>query len=353
MANGFRWDLKASDVAWHPDESEGFFELWDCYCVFNEGYKCFIEFFSSPWYPFIDYRAGEARNPANILGITSPDGITHTFRKSYPNSLFKASKETLDVTIGENRLLGKFGPDGKYEGLHVRISGDGLGADLTYRVKVGAWKMSERDDNLTYYNPATKKYFGWFVMGARSEVEGTLTINGKSVKVSGLGFNNYNRGNIILSDIQTRWFFSAIYASEYTVIYSDSTATKLHNYAHFTPFVLWKGNDVIMSTYNCVACGEKYVIDPTARGPYPVEETFRARDGDTEVTGHLLPGVVSENSRLEHIPGFPFTKENPCFHFWQFSDADLQIKRGGQLEKVKGQALREFVWMEEWFPYRK
>ena len=97
----------------------------------------------------------------------------------------------------------------------------------------------------------------------------------------------------------------------------------------------------------------KFDIDPVSKRPYPVEETFRASDGNIEMTGQLFPGAIAENSKITEIPGFPFTSTNPAFHFFQFSEADIQIKRGEQVERVKGQAFREFIWMEEWFPYRR
>ena len=350
---GFQFDMKVGDVVWQPDESENYFELWDCYCIFNEGYKSIIQFFYRPWHPFCECKPEEAKSPLSVIRIVTPDGAAHAANKSYPDSLFRASKQTLDVTMGENRLVGKFDSKGKYEGLYVKMSEGAVAAELTYRVKIGAVKTTDRTDNLTYYNPATGKYFGWFEMAARSEIEGTLSVDGKSAKVTGLGYNLYNRGNLVLSDIVSRWFFTHIYAGDYTIMYNESTAGRRHSYAHFTPFIVWKGSDVLVSTYNFAAYGEEFAIDRVSGGPYPVEETFKATEGDIEVSGHLLPGVMAEAFRAADVPGFPFTQEKPGFHFFQFSDVDLQIRQGGQTERVKGQAVREFVWMHEWFPYQR
>jgi len=351
MAGGFQFDLKPEDAAWHPDESKNFFELWDCYCLFEDGGSCFIDFFYRPWYPIIDYHAEEAGKPLCMINVVTPEGERHASRKAYAESEFKASKETLDVTIGENRLIGKFDSNGEYKELYVKSSGENVAAELTYKVKIGAMKMTDRDDNLTYFNPANKKYFGWFIIGSRSEVEGTVTINGKTREVKGVGFNNYNRGNIKF-DLQSRWFFSHIHAGDYTLTYNDSTASKRHNYAHFTPLVLWKGNEVIMQTHNCVANGEKYVIDPEAGGPYPIKETFSATEGDMEIMGYMGPGVLADSMKILDIPGLPFDKENPCFHSFQISDVDLIIRKGKDIEKVKGRALREFLWADQWFPFK-
>lgn len=353
MAGNFRFDLKPSDLGWHPDDSEGSFALWDCYCMLDDGAKCALEFFSRPWYPIIDYRAEEANHPLAILKIITSEGKEHIYRQSFPDSEFRASKETLDVTIGNNRLLGKFSPDGKYAGLDVKMSGGGIAADLTWSVRVGTMKMSTREDNLTYYNPADKKYFGWFTAGARSKVEGTLTINGKATKVSGLGLNNYQWGNAQLSEFQSRWFWTLLHAGDYTLTYNDATANKNYKYAHFTPFVLWRGSDVIMSTYNCTAYGEEFRIDQVSGAPYPAVETFKAADDGIEVLGYMPPGVIAESSKAANIPGFPFTEDRPSFHVVQFSDVNLLIRQGGQVEKVKGQAMREFIWIDELFPLNK
>lgn len=353
MANAFRWDMKAKDDAWYPDESEDYFQLWDLYSVFEQGYKCIAHFFYRPWYPLCEYRAGEANLPLVTLRITTPDNVTHACSKSYPASAFKASTETCDVAIGANKLTGKFKANGLPEEFHIKMAEDGLAVDLTYHVQIGGVKFTDREDGYTYYHPVTKKYFGWWPVTARSEVEGTLTVNGKTVKVKGLGLHDNNLGTAKLSDIQSRYFFATIYAGDYTIFYTDSTAAKRYRYSHFTPLVVWKGSDVILSTYNCAAYAERFDIDPVTKGPYPVEETFRASQGNIEVTGQLLPGTIVDSSKLTDIPGFPFTSANPCFHFFQFSDADIQIRRGEQVEKVKGQALRELAWFEEWFPYPK
>jgi hypothetical protein len=287
------------------------------------------------------------------LRIVTPDNLIHACGKAYPTSTFKASTEGCDVTIGDNKLTGKFKADGSPEEFHIMVAEDSLAADLIFHVKVGGVKYTTREDGYTYYHPATKKYFGSWSVTTRSDVEGTLTIDGRTAKVNGLGFHNNNVGTIKTSEIQSRWVYAVIYAGDYTIVCTDATAPKQYGYSHFTPFVLWKGNKVILSTYNVVTRAEKFAIDPVAKGPYPTEEAFKAFQGDIEVTGQLLPGTIIENSRLADIPGFPFSPSNPCFHFWQLSDADIQIKIGDQVEKVKGQALREFTWFEEWFPYRK
>jgi len=353
MSSGLRFDLKQSDVGWHPDESEGFFELWDCYCIFEDGYNCVIGFHSRPWYPLIDYKAEEANKPLCMVNVITPDGTSHVFRKSFSDSSFKASKNTLDVTLGENRLLGKFDANGRYQGLYVKAGDNNIAAELDFNVKIGTLKLTDREDNLTYFNPAAKKYFGWFLIGAKSEIEGKLTLNGKTVKVKGLGLNNYNLGNIKLPDIQSRWFFTQIYAGDYTITCNDSTATKRHNYSHFTPFILWKGDSVMMNTYNCAAYGEEFTIDPISGGPYPVIETFKAASGDIEVTGYLPAGALVDNVKFADVPGFSCTQENPCYHYFQFSDAEVVIKKGQQVEKIKGRAFREFFWADKWFPYKK
>ena len=353
MGSIFLADVKTSDAAWHPDEVEGFYELWDFYSLYEQGYKCIIDFFSRPWYPLCEYQVAEANLPLIIVRITTPDNVTHVCSQSYPVSSFKASTETCDITMGNNRVTSKSNASGFPEEFHVKVAEGNLAADLTWRVRVRGIKMTAREDGFSYYHPVTKQYFASFTIAVSSEIEGTITVNGKSTKVSGIGFNNYNRGTKSISDIQSRWLFAAIYAGDYTIYYNDSTATKQYKYAHFTPFILWKGSEVILSTYNCASYPERFDIDPVSKGPYPVEETLRASDENIEVKGRLLPGVLVENTKVTDLPGSPFTPTNPAFHFFQFSEAELEIKRGEQVEKLKGQAVREFTWLDEWFPYRK
>lgn len=342
--------VKTSEAAWHPDKSEDFYELWDFYSLFEDGHKCIAQFYSRPWYPLMEYDAAEANKPMTILRIITPDNTNLVSKKSYPQSDFKASLEACDVTIRDCRIESKSKADGTPDEFHIKMSQDKLVLDLTFNVKIGGITFSEREDHLTYYNPVTKKYFGFFALSTKSEVTGTLTVNGKSTKVKGLGFNNYNRGTARLSDIQSKWLFGTIYAGDYTIYCNDSAAAKRYNYAHFGPLVLLKGNNVILSTFNCAAYPEKLGIDPDTKVLYPTEETFRASEGGTEVRGYLPQGIVLENSRIANVPGFPFTPESPAIHFFQFSEANIQIIRGGQVENVKGQAFREYMLLDEWIP---
>jgi hypothetical protein len=232
------------------------------------------------------------------------------------------------------------------------MSGDGIGVDLNYHVKLGGIITSDREDRCTYYNQATKKQYGYITIAAKSEINGSLRIDGKNIPVNGVGLNNYIWIDLVLSEITSNSFYYHFFAGDYTGILNAASAGKRHKYSHHSTFVLAKGSDVIMATHNASAYAEKFAIDPVSGGPYPVEETFTATDGNITVKGYLPKGVLIRNGKLMDIPEYPFTKDNPGFHFYQFSDIELFIKQGNEVERVKGQGVREFIWMEDLFPYK-
>jgi len=350
MAANIQFDLNPQDAAFRP-RGDSDFGLWDCYGFFDDGHKCIVHLYSKPVYPWVKHLSGEEDNPLCSIIIVSPDGKTYASHISYPKSEFKASSEIPDVTMGKNRLLAKFDSSGKYDGLYLKSVGDGIGVELNYKVKVGAMRFSDREDLLTYDKPADGKYLGLFYMAVRCDIEGKLIINGKPIEVKGIGFNNYNMGNIKIPDILSRWAYCHIYCGKYSMMIMHSVALERHRFAHSTKFALLDGGDLIVNSNNAASYIEKYNIDPVTGGPYPLIETFNVVEGDIQVSGFMPAGMMAESSRLVDIPGFPFTKENPAFHSWQFSDVSLVINRGGKREKATGQAVREFGWIHKLFPW--
>ena len=351
----FVYNLMPRDAAWHSDiVGEGYFEWWYLDGVFQEGYELAAVLFASRGDRVLSGAWGkpeEAKLPYVSFRITTPEGKAHDSGRIIPLSSFKASTETCDVTMGVNTLMGKFKPSGLPEKFHLKLSEGDMGVDLTYHVQVTGVKLADRDGGYTYYHPIKKTCYGWYPVAPRSRIEGTLIVKGKTIKVHGSGYQDHQLGNYSTADVMPLEFWGHLYAGDYTMVWTDSFAGERKGYRHFSPFILWKGNEPILNTYDFYCLPEKFDINPGTGMPYPVVQTLRATDGKTSVRVVLLPGKLIENQK--YVGGERFTEEHPGAYFRQVSDADVEIMRGEELETIRGEALHEHMWHMDWFPYRK
>lgn len=371
----FNYDIKPRDVAYHSDiVSDGYYEWWYLDGRFREGFTYAVMFcpravFPIPPAPFfgggVNYcDPEEAKLPVLDLHITTPDKVAHHSVRAHPLSGFKASTETCDVTIGKSSLTGKFNTKGLPEEFRVKLDQDGLVADLTYRVKVTGVKFTERESGYTYANPITKKYYGWWPVAPKSEIEGIFKVPGwKEAKVSGVGYHDHNAGNYSFRDTHAKWFWGNIHVGDYTAIWTFGPAGSRHRHHHFSPFVLWKNNKVVLNTFRFYNLVEEWGIEPTTRMPYPIRETLRAFNGELEVIARILPGTFNVQTKIVDTPaewaqGEPYSLTDPGAYFRQFGDVELEIRRGDQIEELRSRgypegATRELGWLSQWFPFKE
>jgi len=352
MPRGFTFTtVSKTNLAWHLELKSGgpywdwlWFDGWT-----EQGY----------WYGLT--MAYRMENMAHIVGedkkdwplidclITSREGVTHRVAKSFPVEEFKEG-EPWGVTIGDNYCIGSMGPDGKPTGYRVKIDMDGVGLDFTAKAVALGMQFVEAEHGYTFHHPKRNLGVGWWPLIVRSEIEGTFTFQGKPVKVKGLAYVERQLGNISFAGMMPHWFWGHFYAGDYTGIWTDSTSPAAARHRHFSPFVLYKGSDPILSTHNLCLHPEEFVLDEINGMPYPTTETLHATEGNVEMTAQIHPGVIIERELLIDVPGTSFTAENPGGYFRQYCDVDVQIRRWDQVEELKGSCQREFGWMTQWFP---
>jgi len=178
----------------------------------------------------------------------------------------------------------------------------------------------------------------------RAEVEGTLTIEGKPVKVSGLSYVERQITNIPQSFGgvgQAWWTWGHFYAGDFTAVWTDSAASEHYQYRHFSPFALWKGSELVLSSFQFTAYIEKYGIDPDSGALYPVVESLRASDGNVELRAQLLPGTINHVFRLG----------GTGVYCRQYSPVNMQLRRWDDVEEASGTAVHEFGAGGGWFPF--
>ena len=343
--------LTGSNLGWHPELREG--EGADYYGEWfwldgqlEGGYQYSMGLFAR--------RPGgispEGKNwPSVELHILTPDGEVHHATEDYPPESFKP--EPWGGAWGHNTFTGRLGPDGMPEGYALKVSVGNIGVDITARAVASGVQFSDEEHGYTYYHPYKNLALAWWPLVPRAEVEGTITIDGKAAKVRGLAHCERqlaNLPNAFGGGGQAIWFWGHFYAGDYTAVWTDSAASERSKYRHFTPFVLWKGGDVVLSTYQFACVVEKFGIDPVTGLLYPVVESLRASDGHTGLTAQLLPGKIIDFFTLEGPPSAP---EKRGVYFRQHCDVRVQVSRWDEIEEIGGTSTHEFGAGADWFPF--
>ena len=192
------------DDAMHFDPGPGWWEWWYFDAEFDNGYMIAGT-----------YHFGSPRPPANPdvrfieIAIYDPEGNSKLIRKRYPKEQCSASEETCDVVIGPNTFKGEIP---RYK---LHFSEGDQGFDLTYE------SMVEGCIPLEELEPEAAAYLGWVVAQPRAKVIGTLTVDGKTMEVSGEGYHDHNWASAPMSAaISDHTFWGRTFMGDYTFCWS-------------------------------------------------------------------------------------------------------------------------------------
>ena len=191
------------DDAMHFDPSPGWWEWWYFDADFDNGYVIAGT-----------YHFGSPRPPANPdarfieIGIYDRKGNSKLIRKRYPKEQCSASEETCDVVIGPNTYKGDI--------THCRVylsEGD-QGCDLTYESMVEGCMIMEE---------LQLPHLGWLVAQPRAKVTGTLTVDGKTMDVTGEGYQENMWASTPLSGVMAdRFYWNKLYIGDYTLCWTHA-----------------------------------------------------------------------------------------------------------------------------------
>jgi len=188
------------------DKSRDFFEWWYFDAHFDDGSTAVVVFMTKP----ILERKGPLK-PGIRMTITRPDGTTINESPMFPPDAFSASEQRCDVRIGPNWVHGD---------LHeypLHAEGEGMDADLTFTGIVPPWRP--RDGKVFFGDH--EHYFAWLPAIPYGKVEGTLTYDGKTHKVTGSGYHDHNWGNLSLPNVIDHWYWGRAQIGDYTLIFAE------------------------------------------------------------------------------------------------------------------------------------
>lgn len=217
------------DWAFWPQPAYPQAECWWYYdAVFDNGY-CI----NTAW------RVNDLK--AQILTeISDPDGKLVGKRVHFPRNAIKASTETLDITMGKNRIYGEFPK--YYTSFHV----DDMGEDLVYEATTQEFR--EPPDGCYIgrcQSPVTPVYFT-YVMRPRCKVSGTITVKGKKISVTGQGYCDHQLGNVPWAHGILDWYiYSKAHLPNHTITFWDANLCANLGYQRMKWLAVFKGDKLL------------------------------------------------------------------------------------------------------------
>ena len=250
---------------------------------------------------------------------------------------------------GTNAFTGTVTDDGFLDSFEIKMNIEGVGIDLKARTVANGLQFVEADHGYTYYHPVKKRALGWWPLAPRADVEGILTIGGKEIRVKGPSYLDRQLGNLPTAfggSGQAWWTWGHFWAGDYTGTFTDSAPTAKYKYRHFSPFMLWKGSELVLATFDFTGYVEQFSVDETSGKFYPKVQSQKARDGSVEFTSQITNGILVEPTTT--------SLEETTRYVRQFADITMQLNRfGGIEEEISGKIVAEFGAGLHFMPWSK
>jgi hypothetical protein len=286
--------------------------------------------------------------PGITIKILTPDGEVFEVDETFTAEEFTGT--AFGGSWGENQLVGQIDDDGRPVGYRLILAVGNITLDVTCDgVCVGS-KFVDSSPGFTTFDESTGSAAGWWPLLPKSTSSGTLTIGDTVLDASG-AFHIERQvttfplaGSAGEKSAQSIWTWGHFYAGEYTAIWTDSGASEHFGYHHFTPFLLWRGNELVLSTFAFASYVERFTINPVTGLALPVVTTLKASDGETDFFARLIEPRNFEHVELNNKPGSIYCR--------QLSQVSARIETTDGVERAGGTAIHEWGTQAGNFPFQ-
>jgi hypothetical protein len=119
---------------------------------------------------------------------------------------------------------------------------DGVQADIKLRGTVPPWRPATGH---AFFKDRNEHYFAWLPSVPQGNIEGTLTIDGQSRQVTGVGYHDHNWGDVSLLDLLHNWFWGRAQIGNYSVIASYMITVDKYRNTPLPVFMLARDGKII------------------------------------------------------------------------------------------------------------
>ncbi|MBN2168302.1 MAG: hypothetical protein JW738_03580 [Actinobacteria bacterium] len=216
-------------------------EWWYFDAEYSDGTKIVIIFFTK-----LAFSVKGPACPMVMITMDFPDG-KRIFKVSLEGigKNIQASKDKCDVTIGRNTA---FYSDGNYL-IHYE-DGD-IAYDCVMKPRMPMWRPGTGHWSFTRGN--REEYFAWFVAQPSAELEATLRIGSKTVKLEGNGYHDHNWFEIRKSKMLNHWYWCRARVGPYMALCCDLVSEKKYGYTRLPVFMLAKDGIILSDNEELLA----------------------------------------------------------------------------------------------------
>jgi hypothetical protein len=236
--------------------------------------------------------------PKVSFDLDRPDGTKVHKEVEIDSSNFSVSKDSCNVRIGANSFSGN---------LHdyaIYVDIDGVKADITLHGTVPSWRPNTGFMN--FQKGTDSHYFAWLPSVPQGDVEGTVTISGRTQAIKGVGYHDHNWGDVSMLKLIHDWYWGRAQVGNYSVIASDIVAADKYSNAVIPIFMLARDGKIVADDFTKVKFSTSNVyIDEHTKKPVANTLVYDFNDGINHyrVTFERSKDLVSQKF-ADKIKGF-------------------------------------------------
>ncbi|MFZ5915360.1 MAG: lipocalin-like domain-containing protein [Chloroflexota bacterium] len=279
--------LWSPQVGLPPDEDgdhyrpeRDFFEWWYFDAALDNGYRLVVILHSS-LYNAVDHK------PTVDIRLTPPGGKSRLFIGRYSRAEYRAAADHCDVQIGGCRAVAQ--DAGRYT---LSLRQGEIAAGLTYQSRLPGWRPGS---GYLFFDQASGHFFKWVVPLPRAQVTGTLTLDGQTQTVQGVGYHDHNWGNFVLADAFSHWYWGRLFdgSGSQAVVFGDVVGRGPEP-VHIRPFLLIAGGEILPGEPQVAVQAASSIAEPITGVRYPCRLDLSATMASYRARVSLAPGQVME-----------------------------------------------------------
>ena len=229
-----RCDIKAWEDGIRTDPNANSFEWWYFDARLEDGSALVITFRTKPYMsPQLPLQ------PMLTINFDRPDGTQVERELHFSPEEFSASTDHCEVRMASNVFAGDL------HTYRIHVEDEEITAEVTLRGTVPPWRPETGHIYFSTGETDKGQLFAWLPSVPDGTVEATVTHNGTTETIRGVGYHDHNWGDVPLNQIFHHWWWGRAKIGPYAVISAFLTAEEAYGSATVPLFMIAKDGQVI------------------------------------------------------------------------------------------------------------
>ncbi|MEU7061727.1 hypothetical protein [Streptomyces sp. NPDC046197] len=206
-------------------------------------------------------------------------------------------------------------------------------ADLSLTPEVPPWRP---ETGHVFFGENEEHYIAWLPVAARNAARVTLVRDGRTERLTGVGYHDHNWGNIAPRKVLDHWYWGRACVGDYTVVTLMFVADELYGKAEMPAFLVAESGEILASAVGADSLAfsaDDVVVNE--RSGVPVAKRLRYRTGDESVSY----AVIFEHRKDAFWLDFGSTG---AYHRF-IGDVTVEHTCNGRTETARGRTLWELL----------